>query len=126
MAQVTQKGRALALEIIEQGYPDLKGEHWQAVKEIASLLHRHSKTLRNLIEIDCGDGIHSGEWVNANHDWIEKRYAQTEKRIESLVDSLPLSNGQKVTAQIGGDPRGFVVRLFLTNKYGWTVTVGVD
>jgi hypothetical protein len=123
MAQVTKEGRNLAFQVIN--HTDTKWEQWGDIQEVISLMLRHSKTYRRLIEMECGDGIHSGEWVNDNWEWIEKRHQQVEARLADLVDALPKSYGKPITAQIGGDPRGWVMRLFVPTEQGHDTTVGI-
>lgn len=113
MAQVTKQGREIALKVLDNIECDGKYEIWVQVKETTSLIVRHSKSLRRYEEIMCGNGIHSGEWVNDNYQALEAKYDRLERRIALLVDSLPLSFHGKIHAQIGGDPRGYVVKILI-------------
>ena len=117
----TKKGRELLSELWTRGAQIEYGDSHELAYTL-SLIHRHAKTSRNLCEIMCGDGVHSGEWVNAHHDWLEKRDAQIDKRLTELAKELP----QNVTLQLGGDPRGWVVRLIVTDEKGRENTVGVN
>jgi hypothetical protein len=72
--------------------------------------------------MECGDGIHSGEWVNDNYDWLTKRNDQIEARLVAIAKDLP----DNVRIQLDGDPRGWVVRLIVTDNLGVERTVGVD
>jgi hypothetical protein len=108
----TKNGTALAMALSRYGVTP-----WR-VEDTCSLIARHAKTLRRLTEMECGDGIHSGEWVNAHADWIEKRYAQVSKRLAGLVAELPATDHGPIAAQIGGDPRGWVVRLIVPTDKG--------
>lgn len=125
MPNITKRGRELALETMRAGvgldpYRDYETVH--ELSQTLSLIARHAKTSRQLCEIMCGDGIHSGEWVNAHTEWLEKRDAQIDARLTALSKALP-SNVRLVT---GGDPRGWVVRLIVTDERGVERTVGVD
>lgn len=121
MARTTSKGRLLLSDLWTSGAQiDTTTQH--QLGETLSLIARHAKTSRRLCEIMCGDGIHSGEWVNAHAEWLEKRDAQIDARLTALSKALP-SNVRLVT---GGDPRGWVVRLIVTDERGVERTVGVD
>lgn len=124
MAQVTKQGRGLAFKILEPS--DIEWQEWDHVKEVCSLICRHSVTFRKLEECLCGDGIHDGEWVNAHFNQLEAKYERLEKRLAALVDSLPLCNGQKITAEIGGDPRGCLVRIFVPKAKGEPLSIAVQ
>jgi len=117
----TTMGRALLSELYKAGY----GGEWDTSKDTAytlSLIARHAKTYRNLAEIMCGNETHSGEWVNANWNWLEKRDRQVETRLLALATELP--NGVRMELQ--GDPRGYLVRLIVTDENGVERTVGVN
>lgn len=119
--QTTERGRQLLRDLYRAGYEGT----WQQSHDTAytlSLISRHAKTYRRLAEIQCGDGIHSGEWVNAHWDWITKRDEQTERRLLALAETLP----ESVTMELQGDPRGYLVRLIVTDANGIPRTVGVD
>lgn len=121
MATITQAGRTLYAELIRAGFD----EPWERSGDTMitlSLLARHAKTYRRLAEIQCGDGIHSGEWVNANWDWITKRDEQVENRLTALAATLP----ENVTMELQGDPRGYLVRLIVADDRQVTRTVGVN
>jgi hypothetical protein len=119
--QTTERGRQLLHDLYRAGHEGT----WQQSHNTAytlSLISRHAKTYRRLAEIQCGDGIHSGEWVNAHAEWLEKREAQVERRLRALGDVLP----DGVTLELQGDPRGYLVRLIVTDANGIPRTVGVD
>ena len=125
MALITKRGRELSLETMRAGVgldPYRDSETVTDLTITLSLIARHATTSRRLCEIMCGDGIHSGEWVNAHYEWLEKRDAQIDARLVALSKELP-SNVRLVT---GGDPRGWVVRLIVTDERGVERTVGVD
>ena len=113
MTQITKQGREIAYKILDHIECDGQHEIWVQVKETVSLIVRHSKSLRRYEEIMCGNDTHSGEWVNANYQALETKYDRLKKRITSLVDSLPVSFHGKIHAQIGGDPRGYVVKILI-------------
>jgi hypothetical protein len=87
-----------------------------------SLIVRHAKTLRRYDEMLCGDGIHSGEWVNANHERIQATCDRLEARIIDLVANLPESDGGRITAVLHGDPRGFIVSLEVPTSNSCSMT----
>jgi hypothetical protein len=71
------------------------GLEWQwgdrdEVLDTLSLICRHTVTYTRLHEIMCGDATHSGEWVNAHYEWLEKRDAQLEARLEALGRQLAI------------------------------------
>lgn len=121
MATITKRGRLLLADLYKAGMRSRWGE-WENDAHTASLIARHAKTARRLTEIQCGDGIHSGEWVNAHWEWLEKRETQVERRLLALADKLP----DNVAMEMNGDPRGWVVRLIVTDETGVPRTVGVD
>ena len=121
MALITQRGRSLLADLYRAGF-DCTWEETGDILETLSLIARHAKTARRLSEIQCGDGIHSGEWVNAHAEWLEKRDAHVEGRLLALAATLPDSVGM----EMNGDPRGYVVALVVTDERGVPRTVGVD
>lgn len=121
MTTITKRGEGLMSELYRAGM-DTPYEQRTEIVCTLSLIARHAKTYRRLAEIQCGDGIHSGEWVNAHWEWLEKRDEQTERRLRALGDVLP----DGVTLDLQGDPRGFLVRLIVTDERGVARTVGVD
>lgn len=121
MPNITKRGRELRSQLNEAGV-ECSYEEYAELAGTLSLIARHAKTSRRLCEIMCGDGIHSGEWVNAHAEWLEKRDEQTDARLTALSKALP-ANVRLVT---GGDPRGWVVRLIVTDERGVERTVGVD
>lgn len=108
----TKNGKALAIELSRYGVTP-----WR-VEEVCSLIARHSKTLRRLVEMECGDGIHSGEWVNAHCAEIEKKAERIEARLAELVAELPATDHGAIGAEFRGDPRGWVVRLIVPTERG--------
>ena len=121
MALITTRGRVLLADLYSKGF-DCTWQETGDILETLSLIARHAKTARRLSEIQCGDGIHSGEWVNAHAAWLDKRDAQVEARLLALAATLPDS----VVIEMNGDPRGYVVALVVTDERGVTRRVGVD
>lgn len=121
MATITKRGRELLTDLYRAGF-DCEWQQTGDILETLSLIARHATTARRLCEIQCGDGIHSGEWVNANWDWLEKRDAQVEARLLALAATLPDSVG----IEMNGDPRGYVVALVVTDERGVPRRVGVN
>ena len=119
MATITTGGRLLAGEIAR--YVGTTHE----IQATCSLIMRHAKTLRRYDEMLCGDGIHSGEWVNDNYDRLHANSDRLENLITKLVGQLPETDGGRIVAVFQGDPRGYIVKLEVpTANYG-TRTVGV-
>jgi hypothetical protein len=116
---ITKNGRLLAGELARY----VGRTH--AVDEICSLVARHSVTLRRITEMQCGDGIHSGEWVNANWERLERRYDSLVARLAVLVAKLPETEAGRIELLAGGDPRGFVVSLSVPTSNGPRM-VGVE
>jgi len=121
MATVTNTGKTLRSLLNERGIA-CTYEEYHRLGETCSLIARHAKTYRRLAEIQCGDGVHSGEWVNENWEWLEKRDQQVENRLLALAETLPKS----VRMELQGDPRGYLVRLIVTDEAGVDRTVGVE
>lgn len=105
MATVTTGGRLLAGEL--NRYIGTTYE----IQATCSLIVRHAKTLRRYDEMLCGDGIHSGEWVNKHRARLEANTDRLERLITALVAKLPETDGGRITAVLHGDPRGFIVSL---------------
>ena len=138
-AVFTKNGRNLARELFTRG---LIADHalWfsgsadgglgvddrGSVGEICSLIARHSVTMRKLSEIKCGNETHSGEWVNKNIDWLNKREEQVAFRLGALVDELNEYTTAKLHLDWRGDPRGLVVRFAWVDDRGYTCEVGVN
>lgn len=118
---ITERGRSLLGDLYRAGL-DIPWQQSHNTAYTLSLISRHAKTYRRLAEIQCGDGIHSGDWVNAHADWLAKRDEQVERRLRELGDVLP----DGVTLELQGDPRGYLVRLIVTDANGIPRTVGVD
>jgi len=115
---VTTGGRLLAAEL--NRYIGTTHE----IQATCSLIVRHAKTLRRYEEMLCGDGIHSGEWVNKHHDRLDATCERLAKLIDRLVKKLPEAEGGRIIAYFRGDPRGCVVSLEVPIWQG-TRTIGV-
>ena len=71
------------------------GLEWQwgdrdEVLDTLSLICRHTVTYTRLHEIMAGNDTHSGDWVNDNWDWLQKRDTQLTTRIEALGRQLAI------------------------------------
>jgi hypothetical protein len=96
------------------------------VEQVCSLIARHSVTMRNLSEIKCGNGTHSGEWVNKNIDYLDKREEQVAFRLGGLVNLLNEYTNSVLALDFRGDPRGFVVRFSWVDDRGYVCELGVN
>lgn len=122
MPNITKRGRELRSQLNEAGV-ECSYEEYAELAGTLSLIARHAKTSRNLCEIMCsGHPVHGGEWVNTHYEWLEKRDQQIDARLVALSQALP----SNVRMELGGDPRGWVVRLIVTDERGVERTVGVD
>ena len=119
---ITKRGREIANDLRKAGVEWESVYFYSEMTNTVSLICRHAKTYRRLQEIQCGDGIHSGDWVNQHQDWLVKREAQLEARFAVLAQALPVN----VRLQLDGDPRGLVVRLIVTDDLGVERTVEVE
>ena len=119
MNVITKGGQQLANELA----PYINSSQWEAMT--CSLIVRHAKTLRRYDEMLCGDGIHSGEWVNDNYDRLHANSDRLENLITKLVGQLPETDGGRIVAVFQGDPRGYIVKLEIPNTSYGTRTVGV-
>lgn len=86
---ITKKGIEISRVLSTAGLEWNWGDR-DEVLDTLSLICRHTKTYTRLHEIMAGNDTHSGEWVNAHHDWLEKRDAQLEKRLEALGRQLAI------------------------------------
>lgn len=119
MTTITTGGRLLAGEL--NRYIGTTYE----TQATCSLIVRHAKTLRRYEEMLCGDGIHSGEWVNEHHDRLDATCERLAKRIDRLVSKLPEVDGGRIVAHFRGDPRGCVVKLEIPTADGAVREVAV-
>jgi hypothetical protein len=121
-ASVSKNGKELAHELFTRGLVRDRG----SVEQVCSLIARHSVTMRKLSEIKCGNETHSGEWVNKNIDWLDKREEQTAFRLGVLVDFLNEYTDEKLHLDWRGDPRGLVVRFAWVDARGYDCEMGVN
>jgi hypothetical protein len=121
MATITKRGRELRTALNTAGV-NCTQDQYSEMAYTLSLISRHAKTWRRICEMECGDGIHSGEWVNQHWQWLEKRSTQVSYRLEFLASFLPSS----VELELNGDPRGYVVALWVTDELGVSRRVGVE
>lgn len=121
---ITTKGRDLLAQIYRAhaAWTNPTIEQTVATLEALSSINRHAVSLRRVAEMQCGDGIHDGEWVNKHWDAIEAREQQLERLITKWAAELPSC----IAVQIDGDPRGWIVRLLVTDATGVVRTVGID
>jgi hypothetical protein len=84
---ITKNGKEIS-RILNIAGMEWEWENSNAVLDTLSLICRHTVTYTRLHEIMCGDATHSGEWVNANWDWLNKRDEQLEARLEQLGREL--------------------------------------
>lgn len=125
MALITKRGREIFSDMNKAGMDLWSYQDPEQVTDAliaVSLIARHAKTYRRLQEIQCGDGVHSGEWVNKHWDWIIKRESQVEHRLMSLAKDLP----SNVTLVLEGDPRGYVMVFIVRDSDGVPRMVGVE
>lgn len=120
-AVITDRARVVHSELVRAG-GSWPWEHNTDVLRVVSLMLRQVPTVRRMVEMECGDGIHNGEWVNTNIDWIESRYDRAMTRLTYLAGFLP----DGVTLATQGDPRGEMVTLLVTDDAGIVRRVGLD
>lgn len=106
MSKITNRGRAFAAEI-KRYFPAPS----DTTLELLSLIARHARTHHRLQEISCS--VEMTERQQLRHD---RRDAQIEARIATLVARLPASTAGKVTVRFEGDPRGYTVKLVVPEQ----------
>jgi hypothetical protein len=110
---MTVRGKLLAGQLAQYiGYTG-------AITATCSLIARHARTLENIAVSQCND-------AHADQDVLDKRWDQLVERITVLVAELPDSDGGPITADIQGDPRGYVVKLVVVDSHGIPRTFGVE
>ena len=84
------------------------------------LIARHGATLDRLTVEECNGPawIDSAtyatpERIQAWQEQLERKIERTERRLADLVESLPHTDHGPIVAVLGGDPRGYVVRLVI-------------
>lgn len=126
----TRKGSQLAADLYRLG----GGKPWDT-EETCSLIARHAVTYTRLEQEACS----GPRWTwNYPGDWtarvdIAKFQAQNERdtervgrRIAALVADLPATDHGPIVAELGGDPRGYTVRLLVPTAPGEVTEVGID
>lgn len=111
MATITKRGSELAALL--SPYIIITDE----VREVCSLIARHATTHTAYATLDCNQGLRPHQ---------EERVATIEARIRELVASLPLTPDGAITVKLGGDPRGFTVKLHVPNQPSAGNTWGLD
>jgi hypothetical protein len=126
----THKGSALALTLYKMG----GGKPWDTEYQ-CSLIMRNAATYTRLAEEACSgprwSWTYSGDWtarVNVE-EWQARNERDTERcaaRLARLVAELPATEHGAVRVAVGGDPRGFTVRLLVPTGPGEVTEVGCD
>lgn len=125
----TRKGAALAVMIHRLG-----GGSWET-DGVCSLICRHAVTYTRLAEEECSGPRWSwnyrGDWtaVVSVEEWQaanERDTERTGRRIAALVAELPATEYGAITAELGGDPRGYTVRLLVPTAPGEATEIGID
>lgn len=117
MTHITSKGRELANKL----GPSIG---WtRHISETCSLICRSATSYCRIQEEICnghpacsnpGLPIETVNRLQARHEkWCDKREQQLERRLKELVDQLPTVDGQGIKLNVGGDPRGYTVKLFM-------------
>ena len=110
---MTVRGKLLAGQLAQYiGYTG-------AIVATCSQIARHARTLTNDAITVCDD-------ANADQDKLDKRWDRLTARITELAGQLPESDGGRIVAEFQGDPRGYVVKLIVTDAHGIPRTFGVD
>ena len=124
---ITKKGISLGHELASKGLEWQWGDR-DNVLDTLSLIARHSKTYRNIVEIQCGNGVVSGEWVNDNIEWLEKREEQLLARLAKLGEELAIwcSKGSPKVHLAQTDPRGYLVSVTFTPEDSHERSVGIE
>ena len=110
---MTVKGKLLAGQLAQ--YIGYSG----AIIATCSLISRHARTLTNDAVRVCND-------ADADQDKLDKRWDRLTARITELAYELPESDGGHIVAEFQGDPRGYVVKLIVTDGNGTPRTFGVE
>jgi hypothetical protein len=110
---MTIRGKLLAGQLAQYiGYTG-------AITATCSLIARHAKTLDNIAVSQCNDAF-------ADQDALDRKWDRLVARITELVADLPASDGGAITAEIQGDPRGYIVKLIVIDGNGIPRTFGVE
>ena len=108
MSEETNKGRKLAGRIERYvGYTT-------GIAETCSLISRHAQTYDRIQELWCNE-----EMSDRRRELLERKEAQLEARIRTLVGELPGWDDENQRGEwrvrFGGDPRGATVVLVMLN-----------
>ena len=126
----TRKGSALAMALYQYG----GGKPWDT-EEVCSLIARNAATYTRLAEEACSgprwSWTYQGDWtaVVSVERFTEKNERDTERcaaRLARLVAELPATEHGPVSLELGGDPRGYTVRLLVPTAPGEVTEVGID
>ena len=109
---MTVRGKLLAGELAQ--YIGYTGE----IIGTCSLIARHAKSLETIAIRVCND-------ANADQEKLDAKWDRLVKSIFGLVAKLPESDGGRITAEIQGDPRGYIVKLVVVDGHGIPRTFGV-
>jgi hypothetical protein len=126
----TQKGTALAVTLHRLGC----GPSWRT-DGVCSTLARQAARFTTLTEEECSgprwSWNYAGDWTArlSVADFQRQNAAALEraaKRITATVADLPPTEYGPVRVALGGDPRGYVVRLLVPTAPGEITPVGID
>jgi hypothetical protein len=110
----TAKEREEFIAAMVREFPD---KHEHAVTQLARLLLRHAKTHGRLAEESCNDHPAQGsptmdaKTIGRLQDRWDARIERQEKQVERRMAEIAAELG--ATADFGGDPRGYTVKLRL-------------
>lgn len=116
----TRKGRDLALSLlggrwVSTGQEEHSDYGVRELVDVCSRLHTKASQIRRIEECLCGDGVHDGEWVNANYDKLntklERLYNETQLMVDAELRPFKSAETTDITVRLGGDPRGALVLL---------------
>lgn len=117
MANITPKGRVLALEL------ELPG-HSRAA-EVCSLIVRDSISFQRVAEAECNGPPEASSptlptrmvtaAIERHQAWCERRSEQLAKRITKRTAELAKLGAPVSGVDLGGDPRGVCVKLIRTD-----------
>ena len=126
----TRKGTALAVMIHRLG----GGKSWET-DGVCSLVCRHAATYTRLAE----EAASGPRWAwGSSVDWTarvdvatfqaanERDTERTGRRIAALVAELPATEYGAITVELGGDPRGYTVRLLVPTAPAEVTEIGID
>ena len=106
MARITRRGRQLHNTLC----PYLPEHHdWMGVQETCSLIGRLAVTHDQLSVLDCNRTLREDE--------RHKLDVHLPRRLAELVAMLPETPHGPLDLVLGGDPRGFTVKLALPVRY---------